>query len=58
MVQDGKTGLVCSPTPEALAAAIARVMANAAFAEQMGAAAADWVAALSWSETVKRLVIV
>jgi glycosyltransferase involved in cell wall biosynthesis len=58
MVQDGKTGLVCSPTPEALAAAIARVMANAAFAEQMGTAAADWVATLTWPETVKRLVIV
>jgi glycosyltransferase involved in cell wall biosynthesis len=58
LVQDGKTGLVCDPTPEALAVAIDRVMANAAFAEQMGTAAADWVATLTWSDTVKRLVIV
>jgi glycosyltransferase involved in cell wall biosynthesis len=58
LVQDGKTGLVCDPTPEALAVAIARVMANTALAEQMGTAAADWVATLTWSETVKRLVIV
>jgi glycosyltransferase involved in cell wall biosynthesis len=58
LVEDGKTGLVCDPTPEALAVAIARVMANSAFAERMGTAAADWVATLTWSETVKRLMIV
>jgi len=58
LVQDGKTGLVCDPTPEALAVAIARVMESAAFAEQMGTAAADWVATLTWPETVKRLVVV
>jgi glycosyltransferase involved in cell wall biosynthesis len=57
LVQDGKTGLVCDPTPDALAVAIARVMANTALAEHMGTAAADWVATMTWSETVKRLVI-
>jgi glycosyltransferase involved in cell wall biosynthesis len=58
LVQDGKTGLVSDPTPEALAVAIGRVMADRAFAEQMGTAAADWVATLTWPQTVRRLVIV
>jgi glycosyltransferase involved in cell wall biosynthesis len=58
LVRDGRTGLVCDPTPAALAAAIARVMDDAAFAERLGGAAAACAATLTWPAAVKRLVIV
>jgi glycosyltransferase involved in cell wall biosynthesis len=58
LVRDGQTGLVCAPTPQAMATAIARVMDDAAFAERLGTAAAAQVATLTWPAAVKRLVIV
>ncbi|PWT84046.1 MAG: glycosyl transferase family 1 [Blastocatellia bacterium] len=58
LVRDGETGLICAPTPQAMAAAIARVMADAALAERLGTAAAAQVATLTWPGVVRRLVIV
>ena len=58
LVRDGVTGLVCDPTPGAMAAAIARVTDDSAFAERLGGAAAECVAKLTWAAAVKRLVIV
>ena len=58
LVRDGETGLVCDPTPAAMAAAIARLMDDAGLAERLGSAAAARAAALTWPDAVKRLVIV
>ena len=58
LVRDGDTGLVCEPTPEALAGCLARVMEDAAFAERIGRAAAMQVAEMTWAAAVERLVIV
>ena len=57
LVRDGETGLVCDPTPGAMAAAIARVTDDAGFAERLGGAAAEWAARLTWPAAVTRLVI-
>jgi glycosyltransferase involved in cell wall biosynthesis len=58
LVRDGETGLVCEPTPEAMAGCLARVMEDAAFAERIGGAAATEIAAMTWAAAVERLVIV
>jgi glycosyltransferase involved in cell wall biosynthesis len=58
LVRDEATGLVCEPTPAAVALALARVTDDAAFAERLGARAAEQAAAMSWSDALKRLVIV
>jgi glycosyltransferase involved in cell wall biosynthesis len=58
LVRDGETGLVCDPTPGAMATAIARVTDDVAFAERLGGAAAECAARLTWPAAVKRLVIV
>jgi glycosyltransferase involved in cell wall biosynthesis len=58
LVRDNETGIVCEPTPAALAAALARVSEDAALAERLGTAAARQVAAMTWPDAVKRLVIV
>jgi glycosyltransferase involved in cell wall biosynthesis len=58
LVRDGENGLVCDPTPAAMAVAIARLMDDAAMAERLGSAAAARAAMLTWPEAVKRLVIV
>jgi glycosyltransferase involved in cell wall biosynthesis len=58
LVRDGETGLICDPTPAAMAGAIARLMDDAGLAERLGSAAAARAAALTWPDTVKRLVIV
>jgi glycosyltransferase involved in cell wall biosynthesis len=58
LVRDGETGLVCDPTPGAMAAALARVTDDAAFAERLGGEAARCAATLTWPAAVKRLVIV
>ncbi len=56
LVQDSVNGLVCDPEPASLAAAVRRVMADAAGAERMGAAARDVVAKLNWPDTVRQLL--
>jgi glycosyltransferase involved in cell wall biosynthesis len=58
LVVSGETGFVCAPTPDAVAVAVARLMADRVLAERMGAAAARRVAALTWENTVARLMLV
>ena len=58
LVRDGETGVICDPTPAALATAIARVMDDGGLAEQLGANAAQSAAAMTWTAAVRRLVIV
>jgi glycosyltransferase involved in cell wall biosynthesis len=58
LVHDGVEGLVCAPTPEALAGAIGAVMNDRGLSMRMGAAAARAAACITWPETVRRLLIV
>ena len=58
LVRDGETGLVSAPTPAGLATALARVMDDRGLAERLGRGAAAQVAAMTWPDAVKRLVIV
>jgi glycosyltransferase involved in cell wall biosynthesis len=58
LVRDGHTGTVCEPNPEALAGAIAHVMDDMAFAEQIGSAAAAQVATMTWPDAIRKLMIV
>ena len=58
LVRDEATGLVCEPTPAAVALALARVTDDAAFAERLGARAAEQAAAMTWHDAMKRLMIV
>lgn len=58
LVRDGQTGLVCEPTPAAVAAALARLTDDRPLAERLGAAAAAQAAAMTWAAAVDRLVIV
>jgi glycosyltransferase involved in cell wall biosynthesis len=58
LVRDNETGLVCDPTPAALALAIARLMDDATLAERLGSAASARAATLTWAAAVERLVIV
>jgi glycosyltransferase involved in cell wall biosynthesis len=58
LVRDGETGLLCEPTPAALARSVARVMDDVGFAERIGAAAASRVAPMTWAAAIERLVIV
>jgi len=55
LVEDGVNGLVCEPTPQALASAIGRAMAPGGEAERMGTAAFAASERLSWRETVAQL---
>jgi glycosyltransferase involved in cell wall biosynthesis len=55
LVEDGVSGFVCDPTPQALAVACRRVMDDAAAAERLGGAAFAKGATLTWRETVERL---
>ena len=55
LVEDGVTGLVCDPSPEALGRAIARVMNDRALAETMGRAAQRAAERLRWADTVAAL---
>jgi glycosyltransferase involved in cell wall biosynthesis len=58
LVRDGETGLVADPAPGDLATALARVMDDRALAERLGRAGSAQVAAMTWPDAVKRLVIV
>ena len=58
LVQDGVNGLVCEPTPEAVGAALARLMHEPVLAETMGAAASASARSLEWSEAVRALLAV
>lgn len=55
LVQDGVSGLICDPTPQGIASAIAQVMNDRAAAERMGAAAYDSSVKLNWRDAVAQL---
>jgi glycosyltransferase involved in cell wall biosynthesis len=57
LVQDGATGYVCEPTPDALGRAMRRLADDATLAERMGTAAQATGARFSWPETVRQLVL-
>jgi len=55
-VVDGETGLLVDPTPEALAAAIAKLASNPAQVEQLGRQArAHVLGGWTWAQSAKRL---
>ncbi len=56
VVQHEKTGLVCEPRPEALAAAAAKLMEDEGLARTWGAAARAGAGAWSWDATVSALL--
>ena len=55
-VEDGVTGLVCDPTPEALGAAIARLAAEPRAAQALGDAGYERARAITWDGVVDRLM--
>jgi glycosyltransferase involved in cell wall biosynthesis len=55
LVEHGVNGLVCDPTPEALAESLARLMDDAGLAEKMGRAAHVASTRLVWSGAVEQL---
>jgi glycosyltransferase involved in cell wall biosynthesis len=55
-VEDGVTGLVVAPTPEALGAAIGRLAGDATLARAMGDAGYDRARAITWDGVVERLM--
>jgi glycosyltransferase involved in cell wall biosynthesis len=58
LVRDGESGFVCEPAPANLATVLARLIDDRGLAERLGRAAAAQVAAMTWPDAVKRLVIV
>lgn len=57
LVHDGVEGFVTSPTPEGLAPALARLVADEALACRMGEAGLQAVSTLTWPRTVQRLLM-
>jgi glycosyltransferase involved in cell wall biosynthesis len=55
-VEEGVTGLVCDPTPEALGSAIARLSANPRVAASLGEAGYERASAITWDGVVDRLM--
>jgi glycosyltransferase involved in cell wall biosynthesis len=55
-VEDGVTGLVADPTPEAIGGAIARLSADRATAQSLGDAGYDRARAITWDGVVDRLM--
>ena len=55
LVQPGVNGLVCEPTPEGLADALAAVIEDRSLAERLGGAARDTAAKITWRDTVAKL---
>jgi glycosyltransferase involved in cell wall biosynthesis len=58
LVRNEANGFVCEPTPASVAAALARLSEDSALAERLGSEAAAQAAAMSWPDTIQRLVIV
>ena len=56
LVEDGLTGFVSQPTPEAVALAMRRLAEDASLAERMGHAAFAAGSRLTWRDTVLKLV--
>jgi len=57
LVEHDVNGLVCDPTPESVATALARVMEDSGGAERMGAAAQRTVAHFTWPDVVTKLTV-
>src|SRR5262249_37997006 len=57
LVQDGVSGFVCEPSPEAIAGALRVLTDDGPSAERMGSAAFDAGSRLTWAATVRDLVI-
>ncbi len=55
LVESGVNGLVCEPTPDAVARALASLMSDVSLAERMGAAALVSAGRSSWAQAVKAL---
>jgi glycosyltransferase involved in cell wall biosynthesis len=56
-VRHRQNGLVVAPEPAALAQACVEVTADAALAERLGSQGQRDIAALTWPNTVKKLVL-
>ena len=56
LVRDGATGFVVKPTPDALAAAIRRLMEDQTLAETLGGHAWDVAQTITWPDTVSVLL--
>jgi glycosyltransferase involved in cell wall biosynthesis len=56
LVEDGVTGLIVDPSPQALARALRRLAEDGAFAERLGTTAQARGAQLTWSGVVEKLV--
>jgi glycosyltransferase involved in cell wall biosynthesis len=57
LVRDGQNGFVTAPNPDALAAAMWRLIADRTLAIRLGEAGAGDVAKMTWSRAVKKLVL-
>jgi glycosyltransferase involved in cell wall biosynthesis len=57
VVQDGASGFVCDPTPDALARALRTLADDRGAAERMGQQAFEAGARLTWADTVRQLVL-
>jgi glycosyltransferase involved in cell wall biosynthesis len=55
-VQDGVTGLVCSPTPSAIADAIDQLAARPRWAQELGATGRERVQDITWERVLERLL--
>ena len=58
LVESGVNGLVCEPTPDAVARALASLMSDVSLAERMGAAALVSAGRSSWAQAVKALTAI
>ena len=56
-VEDGVNGLVCAPTPEAIAAQLDRLWADAPLAARLGAAGPARVAGIRWETVLEALLL-
>ena len=56
LVEDGRSGFVCPPTPEGVALAMRRLADDPSLAERMGHAAFAAGSRLAWPDTVLKLV--
>ena len=58
LVEDGVNGLVVDPDAASLAAAMARLMDDARFAERLGAGGLERAASITWDGALERLLLV
>ncbi|MCX6552497.1 MAG: glycosyltransferase family 4 protein [Acidobacteria bacterium] len=56
LVEAGRTGLVCDPTPASLATALATLAGDQALAERMGTAARARAATMTWAAAINTLL--